>query len=329
MTCPPPASSSGSSTAQSLRLGLLGFGEAGSCFARVAISGGADVAVFDHNVAKKTSKATAQIALADQLGVRMHPSPAALCDRDIILSVVAPRTAMEAARAYAPYAREGQIYIDLNSTTPTVKHEVAELLGHAGVDVVDGVLVGGGVRLDGDQVPILLAGPDRQALATQLRALGLNVASLGGEFGSASALKMLRSAAIKGFEAMCIEMFITADRYNLVDEVMDSLANIFDRFPVRTLIEHLIQSHADHCGRRTGEVEMVRDTIAVQGVDPVMTSAALEVFERSARAPIPRPWDESRSLQEVLRNLGRAMDAERGPGSRNATEADTGKGNRS
>ncbi len=122
---------------------------------------------------------------------------------------------------------------------------------------------------------------------------------------------MLRSAAIKGFEAMCIEMLIAAERYDLVDEVMNSLASIFDGFPARTLIEHLVQSHADHCGRRSGEVEMVRDTIAAQEVDTVMISAALEVFERSARAPTPRPWDDSRSLEEVLGNLGRAMDEER------------------
>jgi 3-hydroxyisobutyrate dehydrogenase-like beta-hydroxyacid dehydrogenase len=294
-----------------IRVGFLGFGEAGSCFARIAAAGGADVAAFDHNIAQQTPKAAAQLALADRLGVTMHASPADLRDRDLILSVVAPRTTLAAAAAYAPHARAGQIYVDLNSTTPTVKQEVDALLAPAGVDVVDGVLVGGGVRLDGDEVPILLAGPGSEKVATWLRDLGLKASSMSEEIGSASALKMLRSAAIKGFEAMCIEMLIAAERYDLVDEVMDSLASIFDGFPARTLIEHLVQSHADHCGRRSGEVEMVRDTIAAQDVDTVMISAALEVFERSARAPTPRPWDDSRSLEEVLGNLGRAMDEER------------------
>lgn len=299
-----------------VRIGFLGFGEAGSCFARVARGAGADVAAFDHNIARQTAKAEGKRALADELGVVMHSEPAGLRDRDVVVSLVAPRTAVDAARSYASVARAGQVYVDLNSTTPEIKSRVAQLLAPAGVTVVDGVLLGGGVRLDGDEVPIVLAGPDSATVASQLRDLGLNVSALAGDLGAASALKMLRSAAIKAFEATCVEMLMAARRYGLVEDVLQELTDIFDRFPARTLIEHLVQSHADHCGRRAGEVDMVRETIAGQGVDTVMTAAALEVFERSARAPTPRPWDDSRSLAEILDHLGRAMDEERSACSR-------------
>lgn len=298
------------------RVGILGFGEAGACFARLARGSGAKVLVVDHNVARGGEKAEAKALLAAEIDVLLSGDVSTLAACDVVLSVVAPRTALDAARGYAESRGGGpvfgeQLWVDLNSTAPSTKIEVADLLRAVGVDAVDGVLVGGGVRLDGDEVPILLAGPRHAHAVDVLRGLGLRADPLSDELGAASALKMLRSAAIKGFEAQLVETLIGAERYGLVDEVLSSLVDLFDRFPAQSLLEHLIQSHADHCGRRSGEVEMVRDTLASRDVDPVMASAALAVFERSARAPSPRPWDDSRSLTEVVQNLSRAMDVER------------------
>lgn len=298
------------------RVGIVGFGEAGTCFARLARGSGAEVIVSDHNVTRGGEKADAKARTAAEIDVSLTGDVGALSGCDVVLSVVAPRTTLDAARGYAESREAGpasgeQLWIDLNSTAPNTKIEVAYLLRDVGVDVVDGVLVGGGVRLDGDEVPILLAGPRHARAVDVLRTLGLRADPLSDELGAASALKMLRSAAIKGFEAQLVETLIGADRYGLAEEVLSSLADLFDRFPAKSLLEHLIQSHADHCGRRSGEVEMVRDTLADRDVDPVMASAALAVFERSARAPSPRPWDDSRTLTDVVQNLARGMDAER------------------
>lgn len=303
------------------RVGIVGFGEAGECFARLARQSGADVLVVDHNVARGGAKAQAKAAAAARIDVRLTGHVGELVDRGVVLSVVAPRTTLDAARGYAEaradHADRGagrvgdrQLWVDLNSTAPAVKEEVARILGPVGVDAVDGVLVGGGVRLDGDEVPILVAGPGHEQAARLLRGLGLKADALSAELGAASALKMLRSAGIKGFEAQLVETLMGAERYGLVDEVLASLADLFDRIPARSLLEHLIQSHADHCGRRAGEMEMVRDTLLAKDVDPVMTSAAVAVFERSARAPTPMPQDQGRTLTDVVQNLRRGMEDE-------------------
>lgn len=299
------------------RVGVLGFGEAGGCFARLARASGADVVVVDHNVVRGGERGRAKAEAAARIDVELTGDVGALADCGVVLSVVAPRTCQTAASAYAEALagarpRDGQLWVDLNSTAPQVKLDVAATLSPVGVEVVDGVLLGGGVRLDGDEVPILLAGPAHERAAEQLRGIGLNAEALGPELGAASALKMLRSAAIKGFEAQLVETLIGAERYGLVEPVLDSLAGIFDSYPAHELLEHLIQSHADHCGRRSGEMAMVRDTLVARQVPPVMASAALQIFERSARAPEPPPHDEQRTLGMVVANLRAGMDAENG-----------------
>ena len=298
------------------RVGVLGFGEAGGCFARLARASGASVVVYDHNVARGGPKAGDKARLADEIGVELTGDVGDLVGSDVLLSVVAPRTTVAAAEAYAAvhHGETVPVWVDLNSTAPEVKVAVAEHLGDVGVAALDGVLLGGGVRLDGDEVPILVAGPGYDEVAARLRGLGLHADGLNDEVGAASALKMLRSAGIKGFEAQMVEVLIAADRYGLVEPVLASLADLFDRFPARSLFEHLLQSHADHCGRRSGEMAMVRDTLTARDVDPVMAEAALAVFERSARAPAPPPWTDERSLADVIAHLRAGMDAERTDG---------------
>lgn len=259
-----------------MRVGLLGFGEAGRALAPV-LAGRADLVVYD--VAFATDPARA--AAAADLGAAPATVPAELSACDAVLSLVTPATALDAAVAFAPSAAVGVLYVDLNSTAPADKRAVAAAMPAA--RVVDGVLTGGGIRLDGAAIPISLAGPDAAEAAALLTGLGLAASVVGSDVGAAAALKMLRGVVIKGLEALCVEALLAAAELDLVEPLLDDVAASLDR-PAREFLSMLVTTHVAHAGRRRVEAEKVRDTVAASGVAPVMASATAEVLGRTADA---------------------------------------------
>lgn len=257
-----------------MRVGLLGFGEAGRALAPV-LAARADLVVHDIAFAGEPARAA---AVAD-LGATPAAEVAGLAACDAVLSLVTPATAVDAATAYAPSGRAGALYVDLNSTAPADKRDVADAVPAA--RTVDGVLTGGGIRLDGATIPISLAGPNAPEAAALLTDLGLTAAVVGTEVGAAAALKMLRGVVIKGLEALCVEALLAADGFDLVEPLLDDVAASLDR-PAREFLSMLVTSHVTHAGRRRVEAEKVRDTVATAGVDPVMARATAELIGRTA-----------------------------------------------
>lgn len=257
-----------------MRVGLLGFGEAGRALAPV-LAGRAELVVHDVAFAADPARAA---AVAD-LGAATATDPAGLAGCDAVLSLVTPATAVDAAAAFAPSARAGALYVDLNSTAPADKRAVAAAVPAA--RVVDGVLTGGGIRLDGAAIPISLAGPDAAEAAALLTGLGLTASVVGTDVGAAAALKMLRGVVIKGLEALCVEALLAAAELDLVEPLLDDVAASLDR-PAREFLSMLVTTHVAHAGRRRVEAGKIRDTVAATGVPPVMATATAELLGRTA-----------------------------------------------
>jgi 3-hydroxyisobutyrate dehydrogenase-like beta-hydroxyacid dehydrogenase len=206
---------------------------------------------------------------------------AAFADCDVVVSLVTPATAVPAAQGFAPYAGDGVLYVDLNSTAPDDKQEIAALLRSA--RVVDGVMTGGGIQLDRDQIPISLAGPDAAEAADLLNGAGLNAAVVGGEIGAAAALKMLRSVVIKGMEGLWVEALLAARERGVVEPLLAMIEETLDRYSARDFATMLVTTHVGHAGRRQVEVRMSRDTVAGTGVPPLLSDGIVARYERDAR----------------------------------------------
>lgn len=259
-----------------MRVGLLGFGEAGRALAPV-LAARSELHVHDAAFAADPGRAG---PVAD-LGATAVPDVAGLAPCELVLSLVTPAAALDAATAFAPHAAPGTLYVDLNSTAPEGKRAVAAALPPA--RVVDGVLTGGGIRLDGAAIPISLAGPDAAGAAALLRRLGLTATPVGTEVGAAAALKMLRGVVVKGLEALCVEALLAAAELDLVEPLLDDVAASLDR-PAREFLSMLVTTHVAHAGRRRVEAALVRDTVAGTGVAPVMSTATAELIGRTADA---------------------------------------------
>ena len=264
----------------STRWGLVGFGEAGRVIGAALTASGADLAVHDR-VLLDPERGPGLAEAVRAAGAQPVDDVAGLADRDVVLSLVTPATALAAAQGYAAVARRGVLYVDLNSTAPQVKEAVVTAL--PGARVVDGVMTGGGIRLDGSRIPISLAGPEAALVAELLAGAGFHAAVVGDRVGAAAALKMLRSVVVKGLEGLWTEALLAARELDVVEPLLTMVEETLDRWPTRDFATMLVTTHVAHAGRRAGEVRMVRDTVAGTGVEPFMSAALLARQEATAR----------------------------------------------
>ncbi|MCV2488313.1 DUF1932 domain-containing protein [Geodermatophilus sp. YIM 151500] len=283
------------------RWGLIGFGEAGRVIGgALAAADGVDLAVHDRVLADPGRGPS----LADEVraaGATPVDDVGGLAGCDVVLSLVTPATAVAAAESFAPHARPGQLYVDLNSTTPAAKHAVAAAL--TGTRVVDGVMTGGGIQLDGARIPISLAGPDAAEAARLLAGAGLRTVVVGDAVGGAAALKMLRSVVVKGMECLWVEALLAARELDVVEPLMAIVEETLDRWPTRDFAAMLVTTHVGHAGRRQVEARMVRETVSGAGVEPLMSDALVARQERTARglaAAGRAAGDVPASLDEAL-----------------------------
>lgn len=287
-------------------VGFLGFGEVACCFAG-GMDHPADGALLAYDRVVEVGDASAAREAAATLGVQLLDSPRGLAEAELVLSVVTPAAAEAAAKSYAPHAPQGQIYVDLNSTAPKVKVAVAAALAPRGVRVVDGVMTGGGISLDGHRIPISLAGPDAQRVADQFTTLGLVAGVVGAELGQAAAMKMLRGVVIKGLEALSVEAFVAAQAYGIEEMVLASIGESLDRWSTADFLQMLVRTHTEHCARRAVEVRMIKETVSSTGLEPLMAAAAQRLFERSAVAGLRADGAPPVDFHGSLRILGRAV----------------------
>jgi len=286
------------------RWGLIGFGEAGRIIGTALAGSGADLAVHDHVLLDERRGPGVRAAIT-AAGATPVDDIAAFADRDVVVSLVTPATAVLAAGGFAPHAADGVLYVDLNSTAPGDKQDVAAAL--PGVRVVDGVMTGGGIQLDAHRIPISLAGPDAAEAADLLNGAGLNATVVGDEIGAAAALKMLRSVVIKGMEGLWVEALLAARERGVVEPLMAMIEETLDRYSTRDFATMLVTTHVGHAGRRQVEVRMARDTVAGTGVPPLLSSGLVARHELSARglaAAGHQPGDVPPSLAEALEILG-------------------------
>jgi 3-hydroxyisobutyrate dehydrogenase-like beta-hydroxyacid dehydrogenase len=261
-------------------LALIGFGEAGSTFARAAGWGVAAVA-FD--------RLPARGALAAQLGLRSAASAAeALHEASLVLSLVTADQAEAAARDYARLLSPQALWCDMNSVAPGTKRAAARAIEAAGGRYVD-VAVLAPVEPARLSVPLLLAGAAAGEAETRLRAVGFaETRVVGHDVGQASAIKMIRSVMVKGIEALTAEMMLGAEAAGVTAEVLASLDASETPRPWAERAAYNIERMVSHGARRAAEMEESARTLAALGIEPIMTAATVRRQREQAGKSIER-----------------------------------------
>jgi 3-hydroxyisobutyrate dehydrogenase-like beta-hydroxyacid dehydrogenase len=262
-------------TAKPADLVLIGFGEAGSTFARAG-KWGAAARVFDI--------AADRLALAGEYGCAAKSDCAAALDgAALVLSLVTADQALAVAQAAAQHIDAGTLFCDLNSVAPQTKQAAAAAIEAAGGHYVD-VAVMAPVDPAALNVPLLVSGPKADNAAAMLQAFGFcNIRIVGKDVGRASAIKMIRSVMVKGLEALSSECAAAADAAGVFDEVMASLDASEKAWPWAERVAYNRERMATHGERRAAEMEESAKTLEGLGVEPVMTRGTVQLQRRAAR----------------------------------------------
>ena len=285
----------------SVRLGFVGFGEAGSHLAKgLADAGVAGIVTYDlhSSTPGKCEKIRERAAWA---GTRLVDSNAELAAcADIILSTVTADSAEDAARQNAPYIDSHHFYADLNSVSPGTKQRIGAIIDSTGARFVE-VAVMAPVPPYLHKAPMLINGPHAPEFAEKLAPYGMKFQVIDDRPGVAAATKMCRSVLVKGIESLVMESMLASTFYGADERVWASLDETFPGMNWKKLANYVVGRVAVHGERRAREMEEVAATLEEAGVTPTMTEAVVERMDWSVQLGMSEKWgaDGPKTYAEV------------------------------
>lgn len=277
-----------SETTQSgIPLAFIGFGEAGRAFVSGFSEGGRPVSsAYDIKLGNTDAAGPVRAAM-QALAVREARSPEdAMRGADLVFCVVTADQAVAAARAAAPHLPQGAMWLDCNSCAPGAKRQAAAVIESYGGIYVD-VAVMAPVHPKKHRVPLLLAGPEAQAAALRLAALGMTPTVAGAEVGQASTIKMLRSVMIKGMEALTAECVLAARKAGVQEAVIGSLQASDPATDWTARSAYNLERMAVHGQRRAAEMREVVQTLHDLDLPARMAAATAEWQDQIGAAQPP------------------------------------------
>ena len=249
-----------------MNLALIGYGEVGRILAEDLRARGVAVSAYDLKLDSAHGQPLREHAAAH--GVVLGAAHAqAVHGAELVVSAVTASQAVAVAEACAPALRPGAYYLDFNSASPGAKCQAAEIVDAAGGRYVEGAVMTS-VPPYRIQVPLLLGGPQAEALRPLLSDLGFAPKVVSDRLGVASATKMCRSVMIKGLEAMVIESFSAARHYGVEDAVIASLQETFPSVDWEKQASYFFQRVIEHGRRRAEEMREVAQTVSEAGLEP-------------------------------------------------------------
>ena len=144
---------------------------------------------------------------------------------DFLLSIVPPKEALSVAEELAPALRQADrkpVYVDCNAVSPETALRIGEVMAGAGVPYVDGGIIGGPPR-EGYTPRLYVSGAEASRVEV-LNQYGLDVRTVEGGLGAASALKLSYAGINKGVIGLGAAMVLAAKRAGVEDALMRELS---------------------------------------------------------------------------------------------------------
>ena len=256
------------------KFALVGYGEVGQILAEDLRKIGLAVSACDLKAGGSAGAAMRRHAADNGVGLSVSHSEA-VAGADLVISAVTASQTAAAAVACTPALKGGAFFLDFNSASPAAKIEAAGLVGAAGGRYVEGAVMTS-IPPYRIRVPLLLGGPQAEALAPLLNVLGFDARVASAKLGVASATKMCRSVMIKGLEAMVIESFSAARAYGVEDAMLASLAETFPGIDWEKQGAYFFQRVIQHGRRRAEEMREVAQTVREAGLEPWSAAGTAE-----------------------------------------------------
>ncbi len=257
---------------QPTTIGFLHPGEMGVSLAATVLRGGHRALWASDGRGAATRARATEHALIDAGSV------GALCARsDLVVSICPPHAAEAVAAAVADAGFRGT-FADANAIAPARMVTIGRRLADAGIDVVDGGVIGGPAWTPGTR--LVLSGARAQQVAAAFAAGPLETEVLGSELGTASALKMAYASVTKGTTAVLAAAMAAAERHGVGEALLRQWAlDAPGSDSERALRVRRVTRKA---WRFTGEMEEIAATFEAAGVPGGFHRAAAELYRRLA-----------------------------------------------
>ena len=277
-------------------VGIINPGAMGISIAASAQAAGHDV------YWARAGRGAATIQRAAEHELRAVETLAELCRTcDIILCVCPPHAAEDVAEAVIACEFAG-LFCDGNAIAPQKAGRIGQRLNSAGIDFVDGSIIGPPAWAAGT-TRFYLSGPSASQIADLFDGGVTEAIVIGDAIGKASALKMVFAAQTKGFTALISAIQAVAEALDVRDE-LDREWSKRDPDAVEQKRNQL-RSATAKAWRFSGEMQEIAATFEGVGLSPGFFEAAHEVYQRMASF---KDADETPPLEEVLAALLRAGD---------------------
>jgi 3-hydroxyisobutyrate dehydrogenase-like beta-hydroxyacid dehydrogenase len=290
-----------------LSIAFVGFGEAGFTIGNGLTSAGLERLLAFDIATDSADRGPLIRERAEAAGATLVSSSEELArSADVLFSTVTCSAALDAARQTAPYLTARHIYADLNSVSPALKRDVAEVVQRSSASFVEAAVMAP-VQPYGQRVPMLIGGPAARRFADLMAPFGMALEPIDGPIGKAAAVKMCRSIVVKGVEALLAECVLAATLYEADDKVFASLQETWPGIDWKKLADYTIGRMVVHGERRAREMEEVAETLKAIGVEPLMAEATARRQDWSAQLGLKSHFgsDGPRSYREVVELVSR------------------------
>ncbi len=203
-----------------------------------------------------------------------------LCERcSVIICVCPPHAATEVAEQVLACSFKG-VYADVNAISPQRVRGIGQLMSDAGVEFVDGGIIGGPAWKP-ETTWLYLSGRNADQVAECFAGGPLAVEIIGNEIGKASALKMCYAANTKGTTALLCAIVAAAEEMGVRDELEKQWSRHGSEFARNTLAR--ISRVTAKAWRFSGEMEEIASTLEAAGLPGDFHLAASDIYQRIAK----------------------------------------------
>lgn len=235
---------------------IVGFGEVGSNWTRTLIDAGydpSDITIL--YLAHDRGRVAATRVRAGGLGVRLVDDPAGVPPSTrMFLHATTAASAEAVLERCLPHVAPDQVWVDLNSTGPSMKARMAVAAEGVGAAFADGAIMAPAWKL-GHRTPVWVAGPGSSFFTAWAEQWGMPTVTVDGPPGAAASIKMCRSLILKGLAASLVEGLAVAQLAGVEEHVRRSLSDDLGVEIVELFSQRFIRPTLQHAGRRAAEVD--------------------------------------------------------------------------
>src|SRR5262245_20446302 len=280
------------------RIGIMSIGEMGFHWAKLLKNHGVEVLTYDKDRGEVSRKR------AENAGVKSVPSMTALVrEAELIVSIVVPfaakRVASKVAKAAAKACRKDLLFLDANAISPMTADAIAKTLIPAGVNYVDGCIIGAASRM-GKGTIVYVSGADAARLQA-LETFNIPIKVLGTSTNQASAFKVVYAGLTKGLQGLFCELLMGARRFGLMNEIR---AQYEESFPgLLDKVSSSIVGLRTHAARRAEEMDELKRTFNHHGLKSFMAPSVQKVLEAIAALDVRQESDNGARQGDLTETL--------------------------